>query len=194
MPAAFSTSANDVEVVRLVAVAGDGGGLRRLFEQRAQAFVGLEVAGLDDQVAGDGWSIRAAAQRRALMRRPAVARTTLRPPNIGIVCSSTARRSGIVVEVGVVEADDFAGYLRAPPVRGELRRALGDQAGVGAEEQHRRQARVRGFEERIGLMGLDGNHEWLRPRGEVGREARLQFLADHLGSTILGVLLGADVE
>ena len=31
-------------------------------------------------------------------------------------------------------------------------------------------------------------------RGEVGREARLQFFADHLGSTILSVLFGADVE
>ncbi len=103
-----------VEVARLVGIAGDGGGFGGLLEQCAQGLVGLEVAGLDDQRGRQRAAFDKRLEQAALMRRPAVARIDLAPAEHRHGPSSTARRSRIVLEVGVVEAQDLAsGISRA---------------------------------------------------------------------------------
>ena len=95
---------------RLIAVAGDGGGLRRFLEQRAHGVGRLQVAGLDDQRRRQraafeqrlqGGGADAAAGRGAHDLGAAEHRYRLQLDGEAI---------RIVVEVGVVEADDLAGY------------------------------------------------------------------------------------
>ncbi len=70
-----------------------------------------------------------------------------------------ARRSGSVIEVGVIETDDLAPrvFARGEQAR-ELAGTLANQPGIGAIEEHRREARAGRLEERLGLMGLYGDH------------------------------------
>ena len=109
-PCALSTSRDEAfEVVRLVGIAGDGRGLRRFLEQRAQGVVGL--AGCRPRRSAWPPSVPPSSSgfsAAAVMRRPAVARTTLRAAEHRHRLQLDGEAVGIVVEFGVVEAQDLA--------------------------------------------------------------------------------------
>ena len=146
-----------LDVARLIGVAGDGGGLCRLLKQHAHGVGGLQVAGLHDQRRRQ----RAAFEQR-LQRSGGDASPGRGAHDFGAAehrdrLQLDGEAVRIVVEVGVVEADDLAAIARGDE-GGELRGALGDKPGVGSIEQHRGNLGPRRVQVRLGLMGLDGNH------------------------------------
>ena len=158
-PCAFSVSRDDaLEVARLVGVAGDRGSLRRFLEQPAHGVGGLQIAGLDDERRRQRAAFEQRLQRRGVDATAGSGAHDLRAAEHRDRLQLDGETVGIVVEIGVVEADDLAAIARRNQ-RGELCRPLEDQAGVGAVEQHRGNLRPRRVEERLGLMGLDGDHD-----------------------------------
>ena len=131
-----------IEIARLVGKAGDRCRAGRLLEQRAQRFVGAQVAGLDDQEAVDVAALDERLQRIGVDAPPGQRAHDLAAAEHRHGLQLDADAGRIVLEVGVVEAQHLAALALGQPPR-EHRGAFAHQAGVGAVEQHRRRHALR---------------------------------------------------
>ena len=127
------------QVACLVREAGNGGRIGGLFEQTAQGIVGAQVAGFDDQEALQPTAfdqrlqhggVDAPSDRGAHDLAPAEHRR-------GLQLDGDAAR--ILVQAGIVHAQDLAGRIFTfGETLGQGRGSFGDQARVGAIQQHGR--------------------------------------------------------
>ena len=94
------------------------------------------------------------------MRRPVVARITLRPPEHRHGLELDRQPVGVVFQIGVVESKDFAGWVfEAGPGGGGCLGAFGHHSSIRAVDENGGHGGIGLFQECCGLMALYCDHE-----------------------------------
>ena len=149
------------EVARLVAVAGQRRGRGGVLDQLAQAGAAGQIAGLEHDEAllrrqgqevahGDGREVAGVAHPH----QPPPAQEA---HGLGLL----DQPAGALAQVVAAQLADPERVLQVvDDARREAPAALGDQAGIGAVEQHRGDARVRPGDEAVDRLRLELHAAW----------------------------------